>query len=58
MNMEKEIKLYGLKEVGEILGVSVRTLYRYIDNGELKAKKIGNKWRVTHEDLKAYIDSK
>lgn len=58
MNMEKELKLYGLEEVGEILGVSVRTLYRYIKSGELKAKKIGNKWLVSHEDLKAYIDSK
>lgn len=56
--MDKEIKLYTLREVSEILGVTVRTLYRYIEEGELKAKKIGNEWRVSYFDLKAYIDSK
>ena len=50
-----EIKLYTLNEVSSILKVTVRTIYRYIDAGELKASKIGKSWRVSSEDLKSFI---
>lgn len=54
--MEKEFRFYTLNEVSKIIGVTVRTLYRYIDEGKLKARKIGNKWQVTYKDLEAYIE--
>lgn len=50
-----DIKVYNLKEIEEILDVSLRTLYRYIDSGRLKANKIGNKWIVTEQSLKDFI---
>ena len=50
-------KLLTLKEVTEILRVSKRTVYRYIDSGELKAIKIGQ-WRFSQEDLSRFIFSK
>ncbi len=46
-----EIKIYTLEEVKGILKVTQRTLYNYIKEGHLKATKIGNTWRVTHEEL-------
>lgn len=51
-----DIKLYTLSEIAKLLNVSVRTLYNYIDNGRLKATKIGGKWLVTEESLKELIE--
>lgn len=53
-----EIKVYTLDEVEKLLKVSLRTLYRYIKQGRLKANKIGNKWIVREQDLKDFIEGK
>lgn len=53
-----DIKVYTLNEVEELLKVSLRTLYRYIKDGRLKANKIGNKWIVTEQSLKDFIEGK
>ena len=45
---------YSLQEVAEILGISVRSLYRYIDSGRLRAIKVGY-WRVNKDDLDKFI---
>lgn len=56
--MSKELpKIYTLREVQEILGVTQRTLYRWIDNGSLKAFKAGRTWRVSEEALQEFIDN-
>ena len=52
----EEVKLYTLKEVEKILKVTQRTLYTYIQNGQLKATKIGKYWRVKHADMEQLID--
>jgi excisionase family DNA binding protein len=52
----EEMKLYTLKEVEKILKVTQRTLYTYIQNGQLKATKIGKYWRVKHADMEQLID--
>lgn len=53
-------KLYTTAEVAEILGVSVRTIFRQIkaedESKKLKATKIGNTWRIKEQDLKEFID--
>lgn len=51
-----EIKAYRLKEVEEILGVTRRTIYNYIENGTLNAVKVGGQWRVTKEALQKLLD--
>lgn len=51
-----DIKIYTLKEVEDILKVSQRTLYNYIKHDKLRASKVGNQWRVRHEDLQEFID--
>jgi excisionase family DNA binding protein len=52
----EEMKLYTLREVEKILKVTQRTLYTYIQNGQLKATKIGKYWRVKHADMEQLID--
>ena len=51
----KEIKVYTLNEVQDILKVTQRTVYNYINSGKLKAVKMGKYWRVRHEDLDAFL---
>ncbi|MBM4055318.1 MAG: helix-turn-helix domain-containing protein [Planctomycetes bacterium] len=53
--MLRELKLYSLKELSEILGITTFTLRTYIRQGKLKARKMGTKWLVTEEALKDYF---
>lgn len=53
--MNDEYKVYTLDEVAELLKVTYRTVYKYIQDGELKATKIGKFWRVTEKDLKELL---
>lgn len=50
-------EFYTLEEVGEILKISVITLRKYIKQGKIKAIKIGKHWRVTEDNLQAFLDS-
>lgn len=56
MSEKKKPIIYTLKEVQEILGVTQRTLYRWIDAGSLKAFKAGRTWRVSEEALQDFIN--
>ena len=49
------IELLTTQEVCEVLGITRLTFYRLIENGELKAKKIGRGYRVLKEDLLGYL---
>lgn len=53
----EEIKVYTLTEIVDILKITRRTLYSYIKNGQLKAVKVGREWRITHANLKDFIES-
>lgn len=46
---------YTPKEVASIAGVTVLTVYSHISKGQLKAKKIGKLWRISHESLISYL---
>ncbi len=52
-----EIKVYTLDEVAKILQLTKRTLYSYVHDGKLKAVKIGKYWRVTEENLAAFLST-
>lgn len=54
--MSKDIEVYTLEEVTELLHVTRRTLYNWIEAGKLKAFKAGLEWRVEKSDLEAYIE--
>jgi len=45
------------KEAAEHLGVTLRSLYRFIDEGQLPAYKFGRVIRLKEEDVDRYIDA-
>jgi excisionase family DNA binding protein len=40
-----------LEEAAEILKVTRRSIYNYINEKKLRAVKVGREWRVSHKDL-------
>ena len=49
--MSETDKLFRIKEVAELLGVSTRTVYRRIWSNELPAVKIGGLYYIRQSDL-------
>lgn len=49
------VKLYTLKEVGELLGVQQQTVSKYIQQGKMKARVIGGAKYVSEENLKEFL---
>lgn len=45
------MKLYSLKEVAEILGVTYNTVFNLIQNGQIKAVKVGRVLRISQEEV-------
>ena len=43
--------LYSVEKVSELLGVHQKTVLRYIKEGNLKANKVGGRWRIHGNDL-------
>ena len=54
----KDLKIYTLEEVTEMLQVTRRTLYNYLKDGRLKGNKVIGKWIITEEQLKDFIEGK
>lgn len=44
------------KEAARRLGISNRTLYRLIDEGQVTAYKFGRVIRLTDDDVQAFLD--
>jgi excisionase family DNA binding protein len=55
--VNEQIDWVGTKEACERLGVTLRTLYRFIDEGQLPAYKMGRVIRLKGTDIDAFIDS-
>lgn len=49
--------LYTLEQAARHLGYHPRTLYRMIDNKEIRAVRIRHRWMISHDVLIAYINS-
>jgi len=49
-------ELVSLEQAADQLSVSKSTLYRMIDRGEVKGRKVGRQWRFRITDLKAYLE--
>ena len=45
------------KEAAEHLGVTLRSLYRFIDEGQVPAYKFGRVIRLKEEDVDRYIEA-
>lgn len=50
------IQLLSTQEVCEVLGITRLTFYRLVEDGELRAKKIGRGHKVLKEDLLRYLE--
>jgi len=44
-----------LEDVAEMLGVNYQLIYRLVRSGDLPAIRLGRVYRVTQEDLNAYL---
>ena len=47
-----------IKQVREILGISERTVFRYIKSGDLKGFKAGRGWKFESTDIDAFIEAR
>lgn len=46
---------YTLREAAEVIGVTYRTALGYIEEGRLKAHKVGGKWAIDKADLENFL---
>lgn len=53
--MSNQTELLTVKEVAAILRVSQPTVLRMIDDGQIRAIRVRNQWRISREDLDAYL---
>jgi len=53
----EHISWMSTKEAAERLGVTLRSLYRFIDEGSLSAYKFGRVIRLKADDLEQFIES-
>ena len=55
--MNEQIRWMSTKEAAEHLGVTLRSLYRFIDEGMVTAYKFGRVIRLKGDDVARYIES-
>ena len=50
-----DITLYTQDEVSDMLGVTVKTVQKYVKDGKLSYTLIGGKTYISEDNLKAYL---
>ena len=50
-----EEKFYRIREVAEMLKLAKSTVRKYLANGKLTGSKIGRIWRISQDDIDAFI---
>ena len=55
--MDDEKKLYTIKEVAELVGISESEIIRVVMLKKLKAIRVGKAIRIKEEDLEGFLDS-
>ena len=56
LNGMGETSWLGTPEAAERLGITQRTLYRLIDEGQIPAYKMGRVFRVKESDLEVFLE--
>ena len=51
----EDIKLYNVKELSGLLGVTEAAILSYIKTDRLKAQMLGGKWVVASDNLKEFL---
>jgi len=47
---------YTPQQVAEKLQINIRTVYKWIREGKLKAIKVGDLWRISESEIKRFIE--
>lgn len=55
--LNEEIDWVNTDEAARHLGITTRTLYRFIDKGELPAYRFGRVFRLKRNEVEAFIES-
>lgn len=56
--MYNQTILMHVSDAGSILGCSSQTIYKLINNNEIKAFKTGRAWKISAQSIKDYASSK
>lgn len=51
-----DIRVYTPEETAGILRISLKTLRRLTRDGEIKHRRIGNKYAYTHRQIQEYLE--
>lgn len=54
----KQKDIFTVQEAAEYLTISTKTVYKLIQNEELKSLKIGSRYKIATKDLSQYVESK
>lgn len=55
---EMTLRYYSIQEIADILKFNTLTINRYINEGKLKAYKIGKDWRISENDFKKFMEDR
>lgn len=55
---EADVKLYTTKQVSVLCQVTTETVRAWITNKDIKAINLNGYWRISHADLKEFLDSR
>jgi excisionase family DNA binding protein len=51
-------ELLTVQDVAHERRMDRRTVYRYLQQGQLRGRKVGREWRIRRRDLTAYLDAR
>ena len=51
-----DLRLFSTREIAERFNLTEQTIKSYIKSGQLRARKLGHKYYVTENDLRAYFE--
>ena len=57
MSEQRELRIYTVPELVELLRVTPQSIRTYLKDGRLKGKKVGTKWLVTEDQIKEFLNS-
>lgn len=52
------VKTYTVSDIAQDLGVTERTIREYIKNGKIKAVKVGNKYIISEDNYRDFVNGK
>jgi excisionase family DNA binding protein len=55
--MEQLERWLSVNEIGEHLGVSKETVYRWLDKGKIPAKRVGKLWKFKASEVDRWIEN-